>query len=341
MFEVRDLEACFRKNGQDYPAVTGLSYKIEHGEILGIVGESGCGKSISSLALLGLLPKNCRVTNGIMRINGEKYGDFSPENLEDLRGDDIAMIFQEPMTALNPLFTVGWQIGEAYEIHHPKATKEEVRTMTFEIMRKVGLPRVEEVFFNYPHQLSGGMRQRVVIAMALINRPEVIIADEPTTALDVTIQAQILQLLQKLNQEEGTSVILISHDLGIIREICDNVIVMYAGHVVESGNVDTIFANPQHPYTKGLIASIPSMAKKGEKLHTIRGTVPDLYLRNNGQCPFADRCDFATDCCRNSVPDMTDIGTHHVRCFLAKAASQDAVTEAAGVLPQGTEADHA
>ena len=152
---------------------------------------------------------------------------------------------------------------------------------------------------------------------------------------------QILQLLQKLNQEEGTSVILISHDLGIIREICDNVIVMYAGHVVESGNVDTIFADPQHPYTKGLIASIPSMAKKGEKLHTIRGTVPDLYLRNNGQCPFADRCDFATDCCRNSVPDMTDIGTHHVRCFLAKAAAQDAVTDAAGAAPQGTEADHA
>ena len=320
MFEVRDLEASFRKNGQDYPAVTGLSYRIEHGEILGIVGESGCGKSISSLALLGLLPKNCRVTSGVMRINGEEFSDFSPEKLESLRGDDIAMIFQEPMTALNPLFTVGWQIGEAYEIHHPKATKEEVRTMTFEIMRKVGLPRVEEVFFNYPHQLSGGMRQRVVIAMALINRPEVIIADEPTTALDVTIQAQILRLLQKLNEEEGTSVILISHDLGIIREICDNVIVMYAGHVVESGNVDTIFADPQHPYTRGLIASIPSMAKKGEKLHTIRGTVPDLYLRNSRCCCFADRCDHASDRCRNSVPEMTDIGTHHVRCYLAKPA---------------------
>ena len=179
MFEVRDMEACFRKNGQDYPAVTGLSYKIEHGEILGIVGESGCGKSISSLALLGLLPKNCRVTNGIMRINGEEYSDFSPGKLEDLRGDDIAMIFQEPMTALNPLFTVGWQIGEAYEIHHPKATKEEVRSVTYEIMRKVGLPRVEEVFFNYPHQLSGGALCKKRLRSFLCTHPLTLLREVP------------------------------------------------------------------------------------------------------------------------------------------------------------------
>ncbi len=319
MFEVKDLEVCFRKSGGDYPAVTGLSYKIDHNEILGIVGESGCGKSISSLALMGLLPKNARVTKGEMFVDGKHYTDFSPANLAELRGDQISMIFQEPMTALNPLITVGRQISEAYEIHHPHAPKEEAREMTYEIMRKCGLPRVEQLYREYPHQLSGGMRQRIVIAMALINKPEVIIADEPTTALDVTIQAQILNLLKKLNSEEGTSVILISHDLGIIREICENVIVMYAGHVVESGNVDIIFSEPQHPYTKGLIASIPTAAKKGQKLHTIPGTVPPLYKRSQTKCCFLDRCECASQCCRNGVPDLTSVGTHFVRCFKTDA----------------------
>jgi len=317
MFEVKDLEVCFRKKGQDFPAVTGLSYKIDHNEILGIVGESGCGKSISSLALMGLLPKTARVTKGEMSVDGDVYTDFAPEKLAGLRGDQISMIFQEPMTALNPLFTVGRQISEAYEIHHPHASKEEAREATYEIMRKCGLPRVETLYREYPHQLSGGMRQRIVIAMALINKPEVIIADEPTTALDVTIQAQILNLLKKLNSEEGTSVVLISHDLGIIREICENVIVMYAGHVVESGNVDTIFSDPQHPYTKGLIASIPTAAKKGRKLHTIPGTVPPLYKRNHQQCCFLDRCECASQCCRNAVPELINVGTHFVRCMKA------------------------
>ena len=318
MLEVNDLEVCFRKHGADYPAVTSLSYRVGEGEILGIVGESGCGKSISSLALMGLLPKHCRVTKGSMTLDGERFDDLSPEKLEDLRGDRISMIFQEPMTALNPLLTVGRQISEAYEIHHRKADKAECLEKTLEIMREVGLPRVEDLYRDYPHQLSGGMRQRVVIALALINRPSVVIADEPTTALDVTIQAQILRLLKDLNREFDTSVILISHDLGIIRGICKNVIVMYAGHVVETGPVDEIFREPMHPYTRGLIASIPTASKKGERLHTIEGTVPDLYVRDNSCCCFADRCEYAEAACRNGIPEMKTLGARSIRCFRAE-----------------------
>lgn len=315
MFEVKDLEVCFQKGGREYPAVSGLSYQIEEGEILGIVGESGCGKSISSLALMGLLPKKCRVTKGSMMIGDRCVTDFSPKQLLSLRGDDISMIFQEPMTALNPLLTIGRQIREAYEVHHPGCAKKEAYDAMIDMMRKVGLPRPEQLYRDYPHQLSGGMRQRVVIAMALINKPAVVFADEPTTALDVTIQAQILRLLQKLNQEEHTSVILISHDLGVIRKICRRVLVMYAGTVVESGMTDEILRAPMHPYTRGLAASIPTAAKKGESLYTIPGSVPDLYQRKQGQCVFYERCDMACEACRNQDVPMKEIGGRQVRCL--------------------------
>lgn len=315
MFEVKDLEVCFQKNGKDYPAVSELSYQVEDGEILGIVGESGCGKSISSLALMGLLPKKCYVKKGEILIQGQKVTDFSPKNLRKLRGKDISMIFQEPMTALNPLLTIGKQIREAYEVHHPGCTKEESHAAMIDMMRKVGLPRPEQLQRDYPHQLSGGMRQRVVIAMALINKPAVVIADEPTTALDVTIQAQILRLLQQLNQEDHTSVVLISHDLGVIRKICSKVLVMYAGVVVEAGTADEILHAPLHPYTRGLAASIPTASKKGESLYTIPGTVPDLYQRRQGQCVFYERCGMACEECRKQNVELRDAGGRQVRCL--------------------------
>lgn len=331
MIEVKDLEVCFTKNGNEYPAVTGLSYSVGEGEILGIVGESGCGKSISSLALMGLLPKKCHVTKGSMRMlspttdtststdidaDGSLITDFSPENLMKYRGDDISMIFQEPMTALNPLLTVGRQIREAYEVHHKGCSRDEAYAAVIDIMQKVGLPRPEQLYRDYPHQLSGGMRQRVVIAMALINKPAVIIADEPTTALDVTIQAQILRLLEKLNKEEGTSVILISHDLGVVRRICSKVLVMYAGTVVETGDADAIFRAPKHPYSRGLAASLPTGNKKGEPLYTIPGTVPDLYKRKKGQCVFYERCIKAKEKCGCAEPTMHEVDGRMVRCFL-------------------------
>lgn len=315
MIKVDDLEICFSREKEQYIAVTDISYEVASGEILGIVGESGCGKSISSLAIMGLLPENGVVTNGKMTIDEEEYTDFSAKNLIEVRGQKISMIFQEPMTALNPLMIVGKQIQEAYTKYHKESSTKEAYAQTLEIMRKVGLSRVEKLYKDYPHQLSGGMRQRIVIAMALVNKPSVVIADEPTTALDVTIQAQILELLKKLNKEEGTSVVFISHNLGIIKELCDKIIVMYAGHIVEEGKLKDVFKNPLHPYTKGLMDSIPTAGKKGQRLYSIEGIVPNLYDRNHEACCFKDRCQYATEECSKSMPQMQKHKSHRVRCF--------------------------
>jgi peptide/nickel transport system ATP-binding protein len=313
MVEVEDLEVCFTKEDKQYLAVAGTSFKIESGEVLGIVGESGCGKSITSLSMMGLLPATASVLRGKLNINGHAITPMNEKNLMPLRGGKISMIFQEPMTALNPLVTVGKQIKEAYVLHH-KVSKEVAYQKTLEMMRKVGLSRVEKLYKNYPHQLSGGMRQRIVIAMALINDPEVVIADEPTTALDVTIQAQILALLKKLNKEVGSSILFISHDLGVIKELCKRTLVMYAGYIVEDSLVSDIFKRPLHPYTKGLLDAIPTAAKKGLPLQSINGMVPSPFDRDNVSCCFKNRCTYAEDLCFKKNPDMRAFGDHKVRC---------------------------
>lgn len=323
MLKVDNLEICFEKDKKEYVAVTGISYEAASGEILGIVGESGCGKSISSLAMMGLLPKNGKVTKGTLYIDDKKYTDFSSKSMMKVRGEQVSMIFQEPMTALNPLITVGKQIEEAYVLHHKSCSRHEAYEKTLDMMKKVGLSRVEALYKDYPHQLSGGMRQRIVIAMALINEPSVVFADEPTTALDVTIQAQILRLLKKLNKEDGTSVVFISHDLGIIKELCDHIVVMYAGYIVEEGTVEQIFKHPRHPYTIGLMDSIPTAEKKGKKLYSIDGIVPGIYDRNHNACCFKDRCSRACEKCSKEVPELKKCGDHKVRCFMADETRQE------------------
>ncbi|MDD3212963.1 MAG: ABC transporter ATP-binding protein [Eubacteriales bacterium] len=313
MIEVRNLEVCFTRDHKDYIAVTDSSFTVQSGEILGIVGESGCGKSISSLAIMGLLPPTARVTKGSMRINDQEITDFSPKALAPLRGSTLSMIFQEPMTALNPLIPVGKQVQEVYETHH-HASKKEAYEKTLDMMRKVGLSRVEKLYKDYPHQLSGGMRQRIVIAIALINKPEIVIADEPTTALDVTIQAQILDLLKKLNEEDHTSALFISHDLGIIRTLCSRAVIMYAGYIVEEGAVADLFQHPLHPYTRGLLDSIPTSGKKGKPLYSIEGIVPPLFARDHTGCCFKDRCTHRCDICNTQTPALTEVDGRKVRC---------------------------
>lgn len=313
MVEIEDLEVCFTKEHKQYTAVAGTSFKIESGEVLGIVGESGCGKSITSLAMMGLLPSSASVLKGKLNINGHAIAKMNEQSLMPLRGSKISMIFQEPMTALNPLMTVGNQIREAYILHH-KVPKKAAYEKTLEMMKKVGLSRVEKLYKDYPHQLSGGMRQRIAIAIALINDPEVVIADEPTTALDVTIQAQILSLLKKLNKEFGSSILFISHDLGVIKEICQRALVMYAGYIVEDSLVSDIFKRPLHPYTKGLLDAIPTASKKGSPLKSINGMVPNIFDRDNSSCCFKNRCTYAKDLCFKKIPEMKAFGDHRVRC---------------------------
>lgn len=316
MIKLDNLEVCFVKDKKEYTAVKEISYKVESKEVMGLVGESGCGKSISSLALMGLLPANARIKSGSVQINDNKIDNLSPKNMKSLRGETISMIFQEPMTALNPLMTVGKQIEEAYRLHH-KCSRKESYEKTLMVMKKVGLSRIEKLYNDYPHQLSGGMCQRIVIAIALVNEPEVIIADEPTTALDVTIQAQILDLMKKLNEEVDSSIIFISHNLAIIKELCDTVAVMYAGYIVEQGKADEIFRNPQHPYTVGLINSIPTRGKKDQTLYSIDGMVPNLFARSQEGCCFVDRCKQCTEKCRKIVPELRGTDEHMVRCHLS------------------------
>jgi peptide/nickel transport system ATP-binding protein len=294
-----------------------VSFTVRAGETFCLVGESGCGKSIVSLAIMGLLatPPG-RITSGTIRFEGSDLLALSQEAKATLRGDRLAMIFQEPMTSLNPAFTIGDQIIEGIE-RHRTGTKTEARARALEMLRLVRIPAPEKRMGNYPHQLSGGMRQRVMIAMALANNPRLLIADEPTTALDVTIQAQILALVKQLQRETGTSMILVTHDLGVVAEVADTVAVMYAGRIVEEGPVQRLFADPQHPYTIGLMGSLPSIGKREGKLAAIPGSVPPPALWGAG-CRFQSRCPFADAKCRSEVPPLAAIdGTHRVACFKA------------------------
>lgn len=317
MLEVKKLRTSFFTNEGVVPVVDDISFSVYKGEVIGIVGESGCGKSVTSLSVMGLLPHPVgKITGGDIYLNGENLVELSEKQMRKIRGNDIAMIFQEPMTSLNPLFTIGNQLMEAILLHQ-KMTKKEAFRKSVEMLKLVGLSRAEAIMKEYPYQLSGGMRQRVMIAMALCCSPRLLIADEPTTALDVTIQAQILDLMKSLNQQLGTSILLITHDLGVVAETCQKVIVMYAGKVVEEGDVYTIFQNPKHPYTMGLLKSVPDILVKKDQLYSIPGNVPKPGSIENG-CRFAERCEFVQERCMEETPSLYKMEESHqfVRCFL-------------------------
>ncbi|UFJ43304.1 ABC transporter ATP-binding protein [Brevibacillus humidisoli] len=316
MLEIKGLQTHFFTDHGEIPAVDGVDLYIKKGEVLGVVGESGCGKSVTSLSVMRLVPHPPgKIVGGSITFKGEDLVAASERRMRQLRGNQIAMIFQEPMTSLNPVYTIGDQISETVRLHR-KMGKKEARQHAVEMLQKVGIPRAESIVDEYPHQLSGGMRQRVMIAMAMSCDPELLIADEPTTALDVTIQAQILDLMRKLNKESGTAIMMITHDLGVVAEMCDRVVVMYAGKVVEEGDVRSIFKNPQHPYTRGLIQSVPRMDEKRERLYSIAGNVPTPGSMPKG-CRFAPRCESVVDQCHEAMPELVSVEKgHKSRCWL-------------------------
>ena len=314
--EVRNLKTHFYTSRGVVPAVNGVSFDVPRGKITGLVGESGCGKSVTSLSIMGLVASPGKIVEGEILFDGTDLARKSPREMCSLRGKDLSMIFQEPMTSLNPVHTVGKQVGEVLRLHTCMKKKER-RDAVIHMLDLVGIPEPSSRYRCYPHQLSGGLRQRVMIAMALICEPWLLIADEPTTALDVTIQAQILQLMLDLMHRIHTSIILITHDLGVVAEVCDYVNVMYAGKVVESAPVFELFENPLHPYTEGLLRSIPSIEKGGErrKLHTIEGSVPSLLHLPRG-CAFAPRCNRALPRCFEEAPSLENLDAdHRVRCW--------------------------
>ncbi|NHN31731.1 ABC transporter ATP-binding protein [Paenibacillus agricola] len=314
LLEVLDLKTHFKTEEGIVPSVNGVTFSVNKGETLAIVGESGCGKSVTSLSIIGLIADSGEVVGGQILFQGQDLLQMSKKEIRKLRGNKISMIFQEPMTSLNPVFTIGNQIGEVIRIHQ-KADKKEAREKSIKMLELVGIPNPNKLVDNFPHQLSGGMRQRVMIAMALACNPELLIADEPTTALDVTIQAQILEMINKLSKELNTGVILITHDLGVVAEMADRVVVMYAGEVVEEANVYDLFARPKHPYTIGLLGSLPKIEERREELDSISGTVPNLLDMPSG-CTFHPRCHLADEQCKAVKPQLEKYGdNHYARCL--------------------------
>jgi peptide/nickel transport system ATP-binding protein len=317
LIEIRDLRVTFLgDDGRTTHAVDAVDLTVANGSTLGLVGESGCGKSVTSLAIMGLLPKHSAQVTGSIRFEGLDLLEVPDQTLRDLRGNRLAMIFQEPMTSLNPSLTVGNQIIETI-LRHRGGTQSAARRRAIELLRRVHIPSPERRIDEYPHKLSGGMRQRVMIAMALACDPRLLIADEPTTALDVTLQAQILDLMRELKADSRAAIILITHDLGIVAEVCDEVAVMYAGEIVERATVAELFASPQHPYTVGLLGSIPRLDRDASRLATIEGVVPDMAVPPRG-CRFAARCPFAEDVCTAVPPPLVDVSAGHwSRCVRA------------------------
>jgi peptide/nickel transport system ATP-binding protein len=316
VLEVKQLRTSFFTDNGEVAAVDDIDFQINEGEILGVVGESGCGKSVTSLSIMGLVPNPPgKIVGGEILYKGEDLTKATEKRMRQIRGNDIAMIFQEPMTSLNPLFTIGYQVMETIRLHN-KWSKQQVKERAIEILELVELPRAKELMDDYPHQLSGGMRQRVMIAMAMVCNPQLLIADEPTTALDVTIQSQILKLMKQLNKDYKTAIIMITHDLGVVAQVCHRIVVMYAGKVVEEGDIESIYKNPKHPYTVGLIKSVPDMRKKVERLYSIPGNVPKPGSVKEG-CRFAARCEHAFDRCFKESPELYQAGEgRKVRCFL-------------------------
>ena len=328
LLSVKNLSTEFPVKKGIVRAVEDVSFDVDQGEILAIVGESGSGKSVTSLSIMGLLAEPGHVAGGSLEFEGKDLATLSEKQYRELRGNDMAMIFQEPMTSLNPVYRVGNQIVEAIRTHE-KVSKAEAKDRAVDLLRKVGIPSPEARINDYPHQMSGGMRQRVMIAMALACNPKLLIADEPTTALDVTIQAQILDLLRRLRDDTGMAVLLITHDLGVVSETADRVVVMYCGQVVEEAEVRTLFDHPMHPYTLGLLKSIPRLEDDDSKrLYMIKGMVPNPLEMPPG-CHFSDRCDSCMDICRTKVPELVDVDGHKVRCFLYESADGEVKSEEA------------
>ncbi|MDF1509494.1 ABC transporter ATP-binding protein [Robertmurraya sp. DFI.2.37] len=316
ILEVKELHVSFTTFGGEVHAVRGVSFDLYKGETLAIVGESGCGKSVTAKSIMGLIPNPPgKITDGKILFKGSNLAALKDKDLRKIRGADISMIFQDPMTALNPTLTIGTQLMEGI-IQHQKISRSEAQKKALEMMRLVGIPSPESRLKQYPHQFSGGMRQRIVIALALVCEPEVMIADEPTTALDVTIQAQILDLFRDIQKKTGVSIILITHDLGVVAQVADRIAVMYAGKVVETGTRRDIFYKPQHPYTKGLLNSVPRLDLENAELIPIAGSPPDLFAPPPG-CPFVARCQYAMEVCDKVYPQKTKYGKeHHVNCWL-------------------------
>jgi peptide/nickel transport system ATP-binding protein len=302
LLEVKDLKTAFKTDDGVVQAVDGISFSVEKGETLAIVGESGCGKSVTCMSIMGLLPRQNTVHSGQALLSGRDLLAMSPDDLRHVRGTDVAMIFQDPMTSLNPVHTIGRQLVEAVLLHRD-VTKRVARSRAVELLKAVGIPRAETRIDDYPHQFSGGMRQRVMIAMALINDPDLLIADEPTTALDVTTQAQILSLMKTLQEDFGSAIIMITHDLGVVAEVADDVLVMYAANVVEQAEVHDLFHRPQHPYTWGLMGSLPRLEADVDRLTQIPGQPPSLLRPPNG-CRFHPRCPYVMEVCKTTVPEL-------------------------------------
>ncbi len=322
LLSITDLEVSFKTQQETLRVLCGVTFDIHEGEIFGLVGELGCGKSVTGLSTLRLVPAPGRIVGGAISFRGENLLEKSDAEMRQMRGSAIAAIFQDPTTSLNPVFKVGTQLIDVLRQHH-QIKRQEAHEQVIEALRSVGLPDTERIFGAYPHELSGGMQQRVMIAMALVCRPALLIADEPTTALDVTIQAQILWLLRQLRDERKISIMLITHDLGVVAELCDRVAVMYAGRVVEIGTVSELLTHPRHPYTQGLIAAIPGSTSKGQRLAAIPGTVP----RNPGAvvgCAFASRCPHVFERCRSDVPPLCPVEVgHDSACFLAEGGADE------------------
>ena len=328
LLEVDNLKTYFQTRAGLVRSVDGVSFRLGEGELLGLVGESGCGKSITALSIMRLISEPGKIVGGSIKFKGEELTTAPAERLREIRGNDIAMIFQDPMTSLNPVFTVGEQIAEALRLHR-NLDKKAAKQAAIEAMREVSIPSPERRVKDYPHQLSGGMRQRVMIAMALACDPELLIADEPTTALDVTIQAQILELLDELRKSRKLAVLLITHDLGVVAEVADRVCVMYTGKIVEESGVDEIFAKPKHPYTQGLLRSVPKLTEEGiaraVRLETIEGTVPSPTNLPDG-CHFAPRCQFRMDrCVQGEIPLYPTVDGALVRCVLYDEEDRESV----------------
>lgn len=322
VLEIRGLNSYFFTEKGVAPAVDGLDLDIPKGKIIGLVGESGCGKSMTAKSIMGLLKYPGRVAGGSIRFEDQDLTRLSDKELRKICGNDISMIFQEPMTSLNPVLKVGRQVRETLLVHNPAMSKAEAKQRVVEMFQRVGIPEAEKRYDCYPHELSGGLRQRVMIAMAMVCKPKLLIADEPTTALDVTIEAQILRLMKELRDETGMSVLIITHNMGVVAEICDYVYVMYAGKIMEQAETFELFDHTMHPYTKGLLDSIPRIGQNAERLHTIPGVVPNLLHLSQG-CPFSNRCEYATDQCRTEKAQLHSVAPdHQVRCFRCEEEHQ-------------------
>ncbi|MCP1160674.1 ABC transporter ATP-binding protein [Bacillus infantis] len=314
LLDINNVSLELKKDGKYTKILDQISFQVNKGETVGIVGESGCGKSMTALSLMRLLPDKAKLDGEIV-LDGNDITKYKKKQMEKIRGDKMSMIFQDPLTSLNPLHTVGKQIDETLMLH-TDLNKNQRKSRIIELLKEVGLPRADELIYEYPHQLSGGMRQRIMIAIAMACNPSMLICDEPTTALDVTVQAQILELMNKLKKSNDMGIIMITHDLGVVAEVCDRVVVMYAGKIVEQADVKELFGSPKHPYTKGLLDSVPRLGVKKEKLGSIPGMVPSPDKMPQG-CRFYDRCGMAMEVCKTNMPEIKDVGQNHqAACWL-------------------------